>query len=129
MGRLIQNGATTMLTIHEAVETLFAERINIEVMLTSDEEGYAFYNMRARPWKNSPNDGRMLLVGGPTLDECMVLLADALLSQSWTPLSWTARLHVLASEASAATPPPIRFRQSEAESPAEARSREFPYTR
>ncbi len=120
-----------MLTFNESVQVLFTERINIEVLLTSDDDGYMFYNFRARPWKNSPNDGRMLLVGAPTLDECMVLLADALLSSSWVPLSWTARLHVLASEGSAAAPPPIKFRTGAPEShvgPSEL-GNEYPYTR
>lgn len=120
-----------MPTLNEAIELLFAERINIEVILTSDEEGYAFYNFRARPWKNSPNDGRMLLVGAPTLDQCMILLADALLASSWVPLSWTARLHALSSTGTTQVQPVLRFRRSEAESHGDGRNTadEYPYTK
>jgi hypothetical protein len=118
-----------MLTFNEAIETLFAEHINIELIITNDDDGYVFFNFRARPWKNSPNDGRMLLVGAPTLNECMILLADGLLGQDWTPLSWTARLHSLGSAPSLAKSPGPLFRHSEPERLPEVGTKDHPYTR
>jgi hypothetical protein len=113
----------------DAVEALFTERINIELLITSDEEGYVFFNFRARPWKNSPNDGRMLLVGASHLEEAFVLLADALERQSWVPLDWKTRLHAPAYAPAPAERPSPRFRPNEVEKPSEDGLLPFPYTR
>jgi hypothetical protein len=113
----------------EAVEKLFTERLNIELLITNDEEGYVFFNFRARPWKNSPNDGRMLIVGGETLESAFILLADALEHSAWVPLDWKVRLHAPAFAPLRAEQPVPKVRHSEAESPSKDGLLPFPYTR
>src|SRR5215475_9146325 len=81
-----------MKTYEDAFGELFSERLNIEALLLADADGDAYLNLRARPWKNSIRDGYMLLVGGYTFEDCLVLLAQAYESAHWLKLEWTRRI-------------------------------------
>ena len=117
----------------EAFGYLFGKRLNIEVLLLSDADGDTYLNLRARPWKNSPQDGYMLLVGGYAFDDCLVVLAEAFESARWHRLDWTARIQPPKSppaNVSSIRPP---NGVSELDSPAEprfkVRTTDYPYTR
>ncbi len=119
-----------MLTLNEAISTLWTARLNIEVILLADADGDAYFNMRARPWKNGAHDGYMLLVGGYVLEDVFVLVADAFMREDWKRLDWTRRTLPGASPETA----PIQFPTQKAPKAHESHSEpsgphiEYPYT-
>lgn len=78
--------------LQEAIKILWTAKLNLEVLTLADADGDAYFNMRARPWKNSPNDGFMLLVGGYALDDIYILTAAAYEGEQWKRLDWTRRI-------------------------------------
>lgn len=89
---------------NDAFGYLFTQRVNIEVLLLADADGLSYINLRARPWKNSPQDGYMLLVGAHMFEDALLELAEAHESGKWQRLDWTRRVGPLAS-------PPQNVRQ------------------
>ncbi len=111
-----------MPTYDEAIELLFTERINIELLLTTDDEGYMFFNFRARPWKNSPEDGRMLIAGSFTMEDAFCQLAEELIRSHWVPLNWKMRLSAPGVPAYIRERPAPKVRGHELEDPQEPTS-------
>jgi hypothetical protein len=70
---------------------LLEEKLNLDVIFDWDETRGLLINVRARPWKNNPNDGRMVLVAGRTIDEALVWLVRGLANGRWLPLNWSRR--------------------------------------
>lgn len=78
--------------LREDVYALLAEgRVNIELMFTWSDESGSLITCRLRPWKNSEEDGNMILAGGRTADEALYWAGRALLNKQWINLDWRAR--------------------------------------
>jgi hypothetical protein len=70
---------------------LSEEKVNIDLIFDWDEDRGLLINARARPWKNSANDGRMVLAAGRTVDEALLWTVRGLLNNRWIPLNWSRR--------------------------------------
>lgn len=110
--------------LSDVYEFFSGERMNIELLFVPLGDGSFVMNMRGRTWKGTRNGDRMLLVGGRTPDECLVLLAQARLGEQWIPLDWSKRLpRVGVLHPVEAVGPPNQNVRSEAVVNAEARLR------
>lgn len=68
------------------------ERVNVDLIFDWDEERGLLINARIRPWKNSTNDGKMILAAGITADDALLNAVRGCLNNRWVPLVWQRRM-------------------------------------
>ena len=67
------------------------EKVNLDLIFDWQEDRGLLINVRARPWKNAPNESRMVLAAGRTVDEALLWAARGILNNRFIPLIWNRR--------------------------------------
>lgn len=67
------------------------ERVNVDLIFDWQEDRGLLINCRLRPWKNSVNDGKMILAAGLTADDALLNAVRGGLNNRWIPLMWNRR--------------------------------------
>lgn len=74
-----------------ACQYLSKQRVNIELILWTNDKNILHYGVRLRPWKQETRTGAMILVHGLSLDDAMNVAAKAHHSGIWEVLDYAAR--------------------------------------
>jgi len=92
----IKEGDTTMpqeFDLVTSVTYLRDNNCNVAMEFTEDKDGYLLFNLRATPWRNSANNGNMILVSDYNVEDALIRLAECVDRREWTPLNWRVRMN------------------------------------
>lgn len=74
-----------------AVGYLSQKRVNIELLLFTNNDAIIHIGVRLRPWKQDPRNQQMILVQGLDIADCLDNAARALWREEWRRLDYAAR--------------------------------------
>ncbi len=74
-----------------APQYLSQKKVNIELLLWTNDLGITHYGVRLRPWKQDSTMAKMILVQGKDVEDALNIAAQQLYINAWQMLDYTLR--------------------------------------